>query len=471
MGFPYHFLKQEYRYTWADILKKGLEGYATVAMFNVLPNNGESHTVTNDVGEVYVVGNHGHFTLGFDRFDERCGVMVGMFPFFTSVQNYGQDMVNLEERIHRVFDSMSIALTPEAIERYENNYCTKFFRLLNREHCFSLDFAHRSKKQLSEENFDSEPIRKRFFNPNYVQCKPELVKSWTEIFRQRLQGIATVQVTTATPQSIVSPNGQYRVEAPTSIEIKHENINIKLQGESNDNVYWIERPSISVESIGNNTIARVVFDTFQEVTENKLPINVVEKQTEIKSNSFPIRFYGKTDWFHVFLFGYLGIPTCIVGILCLFDIVRPADGSSKYIEGIMLMVFSFLFILPAITSFFRSIIHQKPLIRIYKEGIQIRNSVPTTLFDFRWFFIFKNIRIQTLQWEKIDSILCGREILVIIGTSTDIDNQSRDQNNLSIQMFYNTTSFTIPVENVGDTLRYFQHHSEKRQLLPSWKNK
>jgi hypothetical protein len=136
-----------------------------------------------------------------------------------------------------------------------------------------------------------------------------------------------------------------------------------------------------------------------------------------------------------------------------------------------LTVFGFLFISPTITSLFRSIIHQKPLICIYKEGIRIRNVVPTTVFDFRCFFILKNFRRQTIQWEKIDTILCGRGILEIIGTSTDVDNQSRDKNNSSVQVFsYDTNSFTIPVEKVGDTLCYFQHHSEKRQLLPNWKN-
>jgi hypothetical protein len=328
MGFPYHFLKQEYRYTWADILKKELEGYATVAMFNVLPNNDESSTISSDFEDVYVIGNHGeYFTLSFDRFDERIGVMVGMFPFFSSVQQDGQDMVNLEERIHRVFDSMSIALTPEAIERYEKSYWTKFFRLFGWEHVGSLDFAHRRKRTIVEGNFDSEPIRQRFFDQSYVQCKPEFVKSWTEIFRQRLQGIATVQITTASPQSIVSPNGKYRVEAPTSIEIKYENINFKLRGESYDNVYWIERPCsnplISIESIGNNPICRMVFDTFQEVTENKLPINVADKQTEIKSNLIPNRFYGKTEWLNVFMLAYLSIPTCIGGILFCLTLSDP----------------------------------------------------------------------------------------------------------------------------------------------------
>ncbi|MDR3196523.1 MAG: hypothetical protein LBU34_01535 [Planctomycetaceae bacterium] len=147
MGFPYHFLKQEYRYTWMEILRKELEGYATVAMSNVSPNNDESHTVSNGFEDVEVIGNHGeYFMFWFERFDEQFGVMVGMSLFFTSIEKHGQDMVNLEERIHCVFDSMSIAFTPEAIERYEKSYWTKFFRLFGWEHVGSLDFAHRRKR-------------------------------------------------------------------------------------------------------------------------------------------------------------------------------------------------------------------------------------------------------------------------------------------------------------------------------------
>ena len=64
-------------------------------------------------------------------------------------------MVNLEERIHRVFDKMSIALMPEAIERYEKSRWTKFFRFFGLEHVGSLDFAHRPKREIIDD-FDTE---------------------------------------------------------------------------------------------------------------------------------------------------------------------------------------------------------------------------------------------------------------------------------------------------------------------------
>jgi hypothetical protein len=397
-----------------------------------------------------------------------------MFPFATNAKEDGQGMVNLEERIHRVFDSMSSALTPEAIEQYEKSRWTKFFRLFGWEHVGSLDFAHRRKREIVEGNFDLIPIRKKFndrYFAKYAKCKSEFKESWADVFLQRLEGMATVQL-----QTIASPNGKHNIAILTIIATTHENINFQLQCEFENGVYWLERPSVSVESIRNNPVARTILNTFQEVTEHELPIKNTKEQTEIKPNVISNRFYGKTEilWVFVLFFSYVSIIPCIAGPLFLFDIIKTADGRPGHIAGIPLTILGFLFMPFVITFVFHLIIRQKPLIRLYKEGIQLMDVVLPTPIDLCRLVTLKEFRIQTLrlEWEKIDTIFCGHGTLGIIGNSTHTENQPIDKNDSPIQIFsYDTDSFAMPLKNVGDILCYFHYNSEARRILPSWKNK
>lgn len=66
MGFPYHFLKPEFRHTWPEVLRKELDGLATVEVVDDLPTGVERYRPW-DFYEVYVVGNHGYFTPGADH--------------------------------------------------------------------------------------------------------------------------------------------------------------------------------------------------------------------------------------------------------------------------------------------------------------------------------------------------------------------------------------------------------------------
>ena len=140
MGLPVHCIRSEFRETWIDSLRRELNGYATVK--EAIETVGDSPKL-----EVHVIGNQGEFILFPQRDSDKSSFLLFMFPFHCTVKTDGQDMVDLEERIHCVFDKMSVAFTPEAIERYENSRWTKFFRLFGLEHVGSLDFAHRRRRK------------------------------------------------------------------------------------------------------------------------------------------------------------------------------------------------------------------------------------------------------------------------------------------------------------------------------------
>ena len=144
MRLPVHAIRSEFRETWIDSLRHELSGYATIES-----NNDPTEEI------ISVIGNCGNFTLQPQYDFEPSYFLLLMFPFYCNVKTDGRDMVNLEERIHRVFDKMSVALTPEAVEQYEKSRRTKFFRLFGLEHVGSLDFAHRRKTEITDD-FDSE---------------------------------------------------------------------------------------------------------------------------------------------------------------------------------------------------------------------------------------------------------------------------------------------------------------------------
>ncbi len=470
MGFPYHFLKPEYRHSWPEVLRRELDGHATVEVIDDLPTDVERFAPW-DFQDVYVVGNHGYFMLGTEHYDERTGVWVFMYPFSTSVERDGRDMVNLEERIHRVFDSMSLAFTPEAVERYEKSRWTKFYRLFGWEHVGSLDFAHRRKKEIIEGDYDSEPTRNIFDLSPSVRCKPEYQKTWPEIFRQRLEGLATVQLMTAPPRTITSPNGKYSIETPTIVRIDGEDTRYELYGHSSDGVYRIKRFPLSVESIRNHPASRAAFLVFREVTEIELSIFDTDKETEIKKHSIPKNFYGKTRnlWMLTLFFGYLDLVWCIMGVSILCGFMKPLntyEGNPIY-AGAFLTVFGLLFLPLIIHTIYHLFMRQWPIIRLYKEGIQILDLAPAAGNDWSQIFTLKTFhrRTERLRWDEIDSILCGEGSLGIIA----IPSAPEAGGDTPMQVFsYDSNSFAIPVGKVGDTIQYFRYHAEARQTLPSW---
>jgi len=223
MGLPVHYILPEFRDTWIDSLCCGLSGYATVES----ADDPEMGTI------VYVVGDYGYFEIQtYESLPEL------MYPFHCTVKKDGQYMVNLEERIHRILDEMRVAFTPEYIERYENSRWTKFFRWFGWEHVGSLDFAHRQKREIVEGEFDPKPISK-YRNQYGVRCKPSLCELWPEIFRQRLDGKATVQCVSALQQTIISPNGKFTYKTPTMYEIKTGTNSYFLQGEGGNDSYLL----------------------------------------------------------------------------------------------------------------------------------------------------------------------------------------------------------------------------------------
>jgi hypothetical protein len=258
MGLPVHYIRAEFRETWIDALRRGLDGYATI----------ESVDTPDEGTIVYVVGDHGYFEI-----QTNDSLPLLMCPFCCTAKTDGQNMVNLEERIHRVLDGMRVAFTQEYIERYKKSHWTKFFRIFGWEHVGSLDFAHRKRTEIIEGEFDSKPISD-YHRKHYVRCKPDMRESWLAMLRRRLEGKAIIQSESAIPQTIVSPNGKFTIETPTMYEIKADKKSYYLRSEARNGIYLL---SLSGELSGTpldkarkqlcaNHVGCIINDTLHEIS-------------------------------------------------------------------------------------------------------------------------------------------------------------------------------------------------------------
>jgi len=262
MGLPVHYIRPEFHETWIDSLRNGLSGYATV----------ESVDDPSEGTIVYIVGDHGCFTIYTGN-----SPFWLMFPFLCTAKREGQNMVNLEERIHRVLDEMRVAFTPEYIERYEKSRWTKFFRLFGWEHVGSLDFAHRPKVEILEGDFsDPEPIS-GFRRKYYVRCKPDVKGSWPEILQRRLGERAVVHLISAPPRTIVSPNGKLSMETPTMYEIKAGKKSYFMQFNVFNDIYLLSlqgefsgtRIDRARKQLCTSLVGRIINDTLREISFEK----------------------------------------------------------------------------------------------------------------------------------------------------------------------------------------------------------
>ena len=263
MGLPVHYILPEFRETWIDSLRSGLNGYATVESVD----DPEMGTI------VYVVGDYGDFEIQtYDSLPEL------MYPFCCTAKKDGQYMVNMEERIHRILDEMRVAYTPEYIEQYENSRWTKFFRWFGWEHVGTLDFAHRQKVEIVEGEFEPKPISEsEYVRKHYIQCKPNIRESWLVILRRRLEGKATIQCISALPRTIVSPNGKLCIETPAMYEIMAGKESYFLRSEAgNDNYLLSLHGELSGTPLNRARIqlrkthvGRIIIDTLREISVEK----------------------------------------------------------------------------------------------------------------------------------------------------------------------------------------------------------
>lgn len=211
MSFPTHNLGKEYKNVWLETLQREIGPFATIEV--------DKAACPRDQ-QVYIAGNCGYFVL-HQMSEPDSDMVITLTPFNCSPEEHGQGMVNLEERIHRALDPMSVALRPEEVQRHEKKFFTRFFRLFGWEYLGSTDFAHRPKREIVDGNFDlTVPARKRI-NPNCtLRGKPEYRTNWFDVFKKRLEGVAEVNY--MGEKVVASPNGLFQLDLPAHLHIESE---------------------------------------------------------------------------------------------------------------------------------------------------------------------------------------------------------------------------------------------------------
>lgn len=268
MGLPIHCLEGKYKDAWIDKLRQEIGEHATVEMDDACGSNEQS---------VYVVGNCGYFTLN-QTSEPESDMIILMEPFNCTAEKDGQGMVNLEERIHRTLDPMSVVLQPEEIGRYEKKFSTRLFRLFGWEHVGSLDFAHRPKKEIVEGDFDLKIPTKKRINPDCtLRGKPEYQSDWGNFFKNRLKGVA--KITQMEEKTVVSPNGMFQLTLPMHVHIESEANEVydiwSVTGRNGYRLNWPFPGEPGEGNVGSSPVDHAILRILQELLIDEL--NVMEK--------------------------------------------------------------------------------------------------------------------------------------------------------------------------------------------------
>ena len=200
----------------------------------------------------------------------------------------------------------------------------------------------------------------------------------------------------------------------------------------------------------------------------------------------PCQFYAKTwvCWTQVIIFGYLALFSCIAGPLFWLDIAKSANGSPGYEAGIPLTIIGYGFMLPSFIFFVcRLLAFRKPMIVIFKEGLEIRNPVAFSPIQVPLpsqiaFFIIPLVvfwRLLTLQklvdvtpyrisWSGLSAVYFTKAYLTINGQIFDretVDNMS---------VSFDQNIFGRP-EKIGKILEQYYLDPALQAELPSWDDK
>ena len=205
-------------------------------------------------------------------------------------------------------------------------------------------------------------------------------------------------------------------------------------------------------------------------------------------NELPCQFYAKTWTFlaMVLIFGMLACFGCIMGPLFLFDIIKSANGKPGYEAGIPLTIISYLFMLPYFILFlYHLLAFQKPVISLFKEGIEIRVTtsyswagIPFDILGIGFILtpLAVILRLATFRkligvttdrilWQEIETIEASRFDLHIKWQMHDPDEKYQDTNSIS----FDRNAFESP-QKVALILKQHYYNLTLRNQLPSWEN-
>ena len=196
-------------------------------------------------------------------------------------------------------------------------------------------------------------------------------------------------------------------------------------------------------------------------------------------------------WAQVLVLVPITCLACIMGPLFLCDAIHTADGRPGHEAGIPLTITGLIFVPIAILLVFHLFARQWPIIRIFREGLEIREIGTRVQFDpslnilgigfilcafiALWQLLtLRMFRVRTtrLRWEEIMSIASNRVILEIIGIpirETSFPNSATMDSPTCI-FAYDGNSLGVPPDYAGAILYDLFHHPEKRNSLQSWES-
>jgi hypothetical protein len=219
-----------------------------------------------------------------------------------------------------------------------------------------------------------------------------------------------------------------------------------------------------------------------------------EQNTPLKK--YPTRFYART-W------PYWGGTLLLVPFALFFLIfmlifaIYENDAVEKeaIVGGIIAII---VFVLPAIACTFQLYARQRPILKIYKEGLWIRSigtstqisqSIGCLLGGYVVFFILFimalqvitlqafRIQIFRLRWEYITDMPAKKGTLTQYGELTvdgwyEKDNNEFNQD-LTLKHYttsYGVSSFGTSINKVIETVQFYHHNPDARETLPSWQD-
>jgi len=217
------------------------------------------------------------------------------------------------------------------------------------------------------------------------------------------------------------------------------------------------------------------------------------------SKGYPTQFYGRTGQYWLIALFVVFPAICICSItavmilLGLFGIIHGVKSpfDSDVIYGVIIFIF---FILLAIAVTFQLCVRQRPILKIYREGLWIRtiwtssriNPILGCLLGIAFGFILtvllktfimvwhvitlQAFRIQTvrLRWENIDILPKDSAFTFTGWCEKEYDDFGQDIPLEYCTVDYQADSFGTSIDKVIEGVQFFLHNPDEREMLPSW---
>jgi len=199
------------------------------------------------------------------------------------------------------------------------------------------------------------------------------------------------------------------------------------------------------------------------------------------------KFYARTwvFWACFCMFGHLALGTGILGLMLCFGSITPADGRPRGPDEIIAMsitipVCFFAFLTLCIASAVNLSFWQKPILIVWKEGIEMRTGgmvfhslvlsvlgLPLLPFELCW-KLFTGRMVQTqitrLPWELLHTNNDEQGSPYIFYLEVSEDGAWFERSPLS----FGTDDFGVSTQTVELSLLHYANNTSDRESLPSW---